>query len=179
MIKSLLFPLLLIGIAVGITFVYAIPEYGVLKQRQAELAAYNDALAQGQEILDLKSKLEAQYQAFTAEDRSKLQKLLPDSQDVIGSIVEMGDIASANGVMLTAVTDEPPAPPTETPTSFSSVDTTYKVIGDYENFSTFLKSLERSLRITDLNKLSFSTEKDGASDLMDFTLGATTYWLSE
>src|SRR5690606_21523415 len=99
MIKSFLLPILLIGTAIGATLLYTLPFYEELKLKQLELATYEDALAQGAEILSLKADLRMQYDSFSPEDRVKLQKMLPDRADTIRAILEVDDLAARNGVV--------------------------------------------------------------------------------
>jgi Tfp pilus assembly protein PilO len=182
MIKSFLLPLLLIGVSVGLLLMYAMPQYETLGRKLSEKSAYENALAQAAEILSLKESLRIQYDSFTQEDRAKLQKMLPDKADVIGSILETDDVAAQNGVVITSVDD--------TPASADSLragrdelrvaSTAYGVVSNYESFVNFLRGLERSLRITDVSSLSFSTEaEESTSNLIDFSLEANTYWLNE
>jgi len=183
MIKSFLLPILLLGVAVAALFMYSLPQYEVLKTKQAEKAAYESALAQGAEILALKEDLRIQYDSFSQDDRLKLQKMLPDEADTIGAILETDDIAAQNGVVITSVSDVPE--PTSSRTQVRARDNvskspaTYEVSSDYQSFINFLMELERSLRITDLSALSFSVSEEAGSSLIDFSLDTNTYWLSE
>lgn len=184
MIKTFLLPILLFGVAVALLFMYSLPQYEILKTKQAEKATYENALAQAAEILALKEELRVQYDSFSQADRQKLQKMLPDEADIIQSILETDDIALQNGVVITSVTDLPePAPSRGEAVVRDSVSrsrATYEVSSDYQSFISFITGLERSLRITDISSLSFSAETEEAgSGLIDFSLDTNTYWLSE
>ncbi|MEX0933242.1 MAG: type 4a pilus biogenesis protein PilO [Candidatus Paceibacterota bacterium] len=184
MIKTFLLPILLLGVAIGVLFMYSLPQYEILKTKQTEKAAYESALAQGAEILALKEDLRVQYNSFSQENRIKLQKMLPDEADTIGAILETDDVAAQNGVVITAVTDVPETIDSRTGGrargAVSRSQATYEVSSDYQSFVTFLTELERSLRITDLSSLSFAvTNEEAGSSLIDFSLDTNTYWLSE
>lgn len=182
MIKTLLLPILLIGSAVAGVFMYTLPEIEALSLKRSEKAAYQNALNQAREILDLKQELMVQYETFSPEDRLKLQKLLPDNPDAIGAIIETNTVAGENGVVLTSVADNPTARDESAPLNrVSTVNTTYDLTADYASFVTFLKAIERSLRVTDVSSLTFDTESGGESsgNLLNFSLDANTYWLSE
>jgi Tfp pilus assembly protein PilO len=182
MIKSFLLPLLLIGTAIGLVLMYTLPQYEVLQRKLLEKSAYESALAQAAEILSLKEDLRIQYDSFSQEDRVKLQKMLPDKPDMIGSILETDDVASQNGVVVTSIED---MPATESSGIVSrdelrTVGAAYGVVSNYESFLNFLRGLERSLRITDVTSLSFGSDtEDLESNLIDFSLETSTYWLSE
>lgn len=184
MIKTFLLPILLLGVAVALLFMYSLPQYEVLKTKQAEKATYENALAQGAEILALKDDLRVQYDSFSQEDRLKLQKMLPDEADTVGSILETDDIATENGVVITSVSDVPEAANSQERVGardrVSKSHAAYEVSSDYQSFVTFITELERSLRITDLSSLSFSAgAEEAGSGLIDFSLDTNTYWLSE
>lgn len=182
MIKTLLLPILLIGSAVAGVFMYTLPEIEALSQKRSEKATYQNALNQAREILELKQELMVQYETFSPEDRLKLQKLLPDNSDTIGAIIETNTVAGENGVVLTSVADNPVArDESASANRVSTVSTTYDLTADYASFVTFLKAIERSLRITDVSSLTFDTEADEESSgsLLNFSLDADTYWLSE
>lgn len=184
MIKSFLLPILLLGVAVALLFMYSLPQYEVLKTKQAEKATYENALAQGAEILALKEDLRVQYDSFSQEDRLKLQKMLPDEADTVGSILETDDIASQNGVVITSVSDVPQATDSRGEVvgqdNVSRSRASYQVSSDYQSFVTFITELERSLRVTDISSLSFSAgDEEAGSSLIDFSLDTNTYWLSE
>jgi len=55
-----------------------------------------------------------------------------------------------------------------------SVDLSFSVSSSYETFLTFLRDLERSLRLVDITKLSFNA---ASSDSYDFNVTIRTYWL--
>jgi hypothetical protein len=184
MIKTFLLPILLLGVAVGLLFMYSLPQYEILKTKQAEKAAYESALDQGAEILALKEDLRIQYDSFSQDDRLKLQKILPDEADTIGAILETDDIAAENGVVITSVDDTPPSTNSRSEVrvrnDVSRSHATYEMSSDYQSFVNFLTELERSLRITDLSSLSFGvSDREAGSSLIDFTLDTNTYWLSE
>ena len=183
MIKTFLLPVLLIGVSIALLLMYALPQYETLQLKLAEKVAYENALAQASEILSLKEGLRIQYDSFTQENRAKLLKMLPDKADVIGTILQTDDIAAQNGSVVISVKDTlEPASRTvgRGQDAVRTASTSYGVVSNYKSFLSFLRELERSLRITDISALSFdSTPETGESNLLDFSLDTNTYWLSE
>ena len=54
----------------------------------------------------------------------------------------------------------------------TDVNISISVSGSYKNFISFLRRIEKSLRLIDVSGLSFSTGKD---DFYDFSLEAVSY----
>lgn len=179
----LLFPLILTIAAIGLFVAYTNPTYQGLKGEQVKVAAYNDALDKSQELKGLRDKLQSARNAFSPQDEQKLVRLLPDQVDNIRLIIDINNIAARRGLVLSNVALGEVSQSSAAAASLAvgplsdpvgSVSLGFSVVASYEDFLAFLQDLEHSLRILDVEKLSFSGGQ-GGKYTFDFTI--RTYWL--
>lgn len=197
-------PIILIGIAVSVFFMFANPIYNDISTLQAQVASYNDALNNSKALENERDKLTAQYNTIDPNNLIKLQKLLPNNVDNIRLILEIEQMASPYGMALTGVkynatdTNATAAAPTVTtaviqggeiikPVSkdYGTFDLEFSTSGTYDNFINFTKDLENNLRIVDISSISFSSNTMGAGanlktispEIYKYDFHIKTYWL--
>lgn len=179
----LLFPVILVIAAIGLFVMYTNPTYQGLKGAQAKVDAYDDALDKSQELKALRDKLQSARNAFSPQDEQKLVRLLPDQVDNIRLIIDINNIAARRGLVLSnvalgevsqssAAAHNLAVGPSSDP--IGSVSLGFSVTASYEDFLAFLQDLEHSLRILDVEKLSFGGGQDGK---YSFNFTIRTYWL--
>jgi hypothetical protein len=194
-------------------FGYLRPAYETIASLKTEKRGYEEVLDNANEVRILREKWLAVENSFSPKDLDRLAKMLPQkaqgiqlARDVDGlasifgititkiSFAEAADTRSAapSGVEATlpasayAVTGDvfAPAPP-PTPTG-KVLELSFSFVTDYPNFMRFLRELERSLELSDVETLSMSrskkdVEKDkGASAVSNqyaFSLKIHTYFL--
>lgn len=179
----LLLPLVLTGAAIGLFIMYTKPTYEGLKGDIATVGAYDDALNKSKELKAIKDKLDSARNAFSPEDEQKLVRLLPDQVDNIRLVIDINNIAARRGLALSGVAlgevsanSSQASPLAVGPSSdlLGSVSLGFSVAATYEEFLTFLQDLEHSLRILDIESLSFSTADTGKTT---YNVSIRTYWL--
>lgn len=179
----LLLPAILVIAAIGLFVAYTNPTYQGLKGTQAKVAAYDDALDKSQELKSLRDRLASARNAFSPEDEQKLVRLLPDQVDNIRLIIDINNIASRRGLIVSNVELGEVSQSSAAATSLAvgpssdpvgSVSLGFSVDATYEDFLAFLQDLEHSLRILDIEKLSFA---GGVNGKYTFDLTIRTYWL--
>ena len=182
------FPALAVLIVVGTFFGYIDPTYsdeGGIQSLQQQVDDYNTALERGKELDEEREKLIAQRNSFSQEDRDRLRRLLPDNVDNVRLVLDMDTIAQQYGMRMQNVSiQEGPGSSEGGQTAigdsgqpFGSLTLNFSVTATYEDFKEFLEQLERSLRIVDVESLSFSAPSADGSGLRQFNVGLRTYWL--
>lgn len=180
-----LLPLILAVVAVTLFVVYTNPTYQGLKGTQLQVAAYDDALNKSQELKGLRDKLVSARNAFKPEDEQKLKWLLPDNVDNIRLIIDINNIAARRGLSLQNVALGEVSQSSTQASKFAvgpsgdsvgSVSLGFSVTASYEDFLAFLQDLEHSLRILDVQKLSF-TAATAQANKYAFSFTIRTYWL--
>ncbi len=178
----LLLPILLIGAALGLFVLYTNPTYQASKVVAAEVSKYDEALNKSQELKASRDKLVSKRNTFSADDVTKLNKILPDNVDNIRFIIDINNIASRHGLSLTDVqigsvsdskTQRNALSGGVSGDAVGSATIGFSVSASYDDMLAFLADLEHSLRIIDIQTLSF----DGGAGSNTYSFNIKTYWL--
>ncbi len=175
-------PIVLIIAAIGLFVVYINPTYQNDQGLETQVAAYNNALDQSQQLLATRNQLLAKRNTFSTTDINNLEEILPDNVDNIRLIIDVNNIASLHSLSLQNVqlgsvagantTNALAAGSQSGPVG--SVDVGFAITTSYANMLAFLQDLEHSLRLIDVEGLSFTA---GPNDLTTYTFTIQTYWL--
>lgn len=164
----------------GLTGSAVLAEKSVAELRE-ERMRYDDALQKTREIELSRTGLLEKYNSIAAEDREKLLKLLPDHLDSVRLILDINTIAAEFGLTLRNITlsdtEEKTAPegtigPSEA--LYAAVEVKFSLRGSYDNFRSFLRESEKSVRLADVRTLAFAA-KEG--DAYDYEVTVSTYRL--
>src|SRR3989344_4686488 len=191
----LFLPIILIGAAIGLFAVFTDSLYGEVKELSIEQDNYNTALSNSKQILKERDALVEKYNNFSEVDKEKLNKLLPDNVDNIRLIIELETLGLRDGMVLKDVKVEG-APggkaqdlsseeefvenlPIESKRDYSSMDISFSMDGTYQSFLKFISDLDKSLRMVDVQSITFSSpsEKESAGAIYSFDFKIRTYWL--
>lgn len=179
----LILPILLLAAAIGLFALYTNPAYQHIKTLQAQAGAFDAALDNAQALRAERDKLLSKRNTFQTDNLQKLERALPDNVDNIRLIIDINNIAarhnlSLKNVALGSVSDSKNSRSSlavgSSGESIGSVDVGFGVTATYDEFLAFLYDLEHSLRIVDVERISF---KSGAGDRYDYALTIRTYWL--
>lgn len=177
------FPIIAVVLA-GVLFYFFIdPTYDEIKTLRAEEATLNAALTRALELQSTRDQLLSRYNTFSPEDLARLEKLLPDHVDNVRLVLDMDGIASQYGMRIRNVSIEKQEVQQKKARNqqvgpderlYESMLLSFSVNGDYSTFRSFLKDLEQSLRLVDIETVSFNATDTG---FYDVTVGLRTYWL--
>ncbi|MDO8659289.1 MAG: hypothetical protein Q7K54_01685 [Candidatus Parcubacteria bacterium] len=196
-------PVILIGIAITVFFLFSSPLYRNVLQLRVRVASYNEALNNAKALENERDKLTAKHNSINPENLTKLQKLLPENIDNIRLILEIEQIASPYGMALKDVkynttydnntqNSTSVAGITQARTTAQALSKDYGVwnlefstAGTYNNFLNFTKDLEGNLRIVDISSIEFSSSTGAISnsalntptDIYKYNFKIKTYWL--
>lgn len=197
-------PIILIGMSIGIFFVFTNSIYGDISTLRVQEASYNEALNNSKALENQRDVLTAKYNAISPDDLQKLQKLVPDNIDNIRLILEIEQIAAPYKMVLkniqynpTSTTQSAVPGAVATPGSVSPVaaqssgknygtwDLEFSTSGSYDNFLNFTRALDSNLRIVDISSVDISpsngtTSTPGStssSDAYTYNFKIKTYWL--
>lgn len=158
---------------------YTKDTYSETKALNAELQSISGALDKATQLRAVRDKLAIERNSISKEDLARINKMLPDSVENIGLIIEMNNIAREKGIELLSpsisdVSDAGAVGPDSK--AYGSIKMTFGVSTTYDQFMSFLNELEQSLRLVDVVSLSFGApdEKTGRAN---FNLTIQTYWL--
>ena len=194
--KSLM-PILLIIVSIGIFFVVIDPEYKEVKKLQDEIAQNNTTLDLAAQLREKRETLKAKYNQISEEERGELAKLLPDTVDNVRLIIDINNIAEKYGIIIqnfelstsedsdkdTRLIDDEfegiiqgSAIQYPDTSKIGVVSFTFSVTAQYNVFLSFLRDLERALRIVDIRSIDI-TRSDTEGVFYNYRVNLDTYWL--
>jgi Tfp pilus assembly protein PilO len=179
----LIIPIILIAAALGLFVLWVNPTYQAAQGLAAQVASYDDALNKSQELKSVRDQLLSRRNTFSQDDVNKLQEILPDNVDNIRLIIDINKIASLHNLTLQNVQLGSVSNSNNTQNALAagasgspigSVDIGFSVTTNYDTMLAFLQDLEHSLRLIDVEKLSFTA---AGADNDSYNFSIRTYWL--
>lgn len=179
----LLLPLILAGAAIGLFVLWTNPAYQATKALKEQVGSYDEALDKSQELRAVRDQLLAKRNTFPTQAVEKLERMLPDNVDNIRLIIDINNIAARHNLSLSnvalgtvgdAASERSAAAVGASGDRIGSVTVGFAVSASYEDLLAFLADVEHSLRIVDVEALSFGTTGEG---LPNYGFTIRTYWL--
>jgi len=192
-------PIVLIGIAVSVFFMFTDPLFNQISKLQTEVVSRDEALDNARALKSERDILTSKENKMDGNNKLRLQKLLPGSVDNIRLILEIEQIAAPYGMVLRDVkysTVDPSAAVVgsaiqgngivkSVPKDYGIFELGFSTSGSYDNFINFTKKLESNLRIVDVSSISFSSTSAGSglgsktisSEIYKYDFKIKTYWL--
>lgn len=196
------------NITAGILIILAVGLYfsltkGYLAEARAVKAVndqYASAIDNAARLVSVRDKVLKQYNNISADDRDRLDKMIPSTIDNIRLIIDLNGVALKHGLSLKgikantskAVEQTRPAvapaarsgsgaslsrePAVISQPTLDSVTVSFSVTAPYLDFISFMQDLEASLRVMDLTHLSVAANDTGT---YDFGVELRTYWLRQ
>mgnify|MGYP001565724433 CR=1 FL=1 len=191
---------ILIVIAVGIylTFTRAkIDEVNIVREVNNQ---YSQAIQNADNLIKVRDQVLKDYNSLSAENRDRLDKMVPNTTDNIRLVIDLNSMAKLRGVVLKGVkasmassgkaeggqksSTSSSFPVTNNTTSIDNIPTptldtvsiTFSVSAPYQQFIEFMRDIESNLRIMDLNRLTVAVSDTGT---YDFGVQLSTYWLRQ
>ena len=185
-------PTILLVLSIASFVVFTNPAYQQVKVLKAQAAQYDTALANSRKLQEERDTLNAKYRNFTPDELDRLTKLLPDNTDNIRLIIDIQQMAQSYGMTLATIkfdagqdaatagtsplTSASAADVSSASQDYGAFDLTFSTTATYENFINFIKDVESSLRLTDIESVDFSAG-DPVKGTTIFTVQLRTYWL--
>jgi Tfp pilus assembly protein PilO len=177
--------MLMIAASIGGFVGFIVPQYKAAQALKAQAADYNQILENARRLQEERNKLVTKYNAFDQGLIGKLNTMLPRNPENVKLILELDSIAKQYGMTLQNVKIEDTA--NDTPNStrpgaapvnpdIGTLRITFSLAGSYEGFTNFIRTIEKSLRIIDIQKVAF-TALDDTKSTYQYTVGIKTYWL--
>ncbi|MEK7566817.1 MAG: type 4a pilus biogenesis protein PilO [Patescibacteria group bacterium] len=162
----LIISVLLLVAGVAVLFFWGRTLWQDIQKLQVERSAYESVLSRLNELKKTRDTLLTSYNSTSAADIKRIKNFLPDTPNTGPLVVQMANITNESGLLLKNINIG-----ISTEKSME-VPLLLSVSGSYQNFIGFLQKLEKSLRLIDVVKLSFSSSRE---DFYDFSLEAKSY----
>ena len=171
-------PFFLILLSGGLFFFYIDSNYQEAKELKIEKVQYDDALNKSKELRNIRDSLLSKYNTFDSDNIEKLEKMIPDNVDNVRLIMEIDTLASKYGATIRRVDVVPQSSDGELlgrdVKDYNEINLNLTVEASYEDFIKFLSDLSKSLRIMDIDTISFEATN---LNFYQFKLNFKTYWL--
>lgn len=179
-------PVLLLIIAIGIYFTFTKSKFDEVKAVKAVNADYEQALENAEKLIKVRDQVLKTYNTIDQKDKDRLEKLIPDNIDNVRLIIDIKGIGQQHGLVLrnlktSASNSVTPgkagvAVPTSDSNIYNTMTISFDVTTTYQGFIDLLKSLESSLRILDISRISVTSNDTG---LYEYKVELKTYWLKQ
>lgn len=194
-------PIILLIVSIASFVMFTNPSYNRIKTLRAQNDQYSEALTNSRKLQEERDALKLKYDSISPESLTRLTKMLPDTADNIRLIIDIERIAQTYGLSLSTIKYDvkqtgvvpgsnpaiPPASAINTTRDLAAVTADYgtfslefSVLATYENFLKFTADLESSLRLVDIQSVTFNSDAvSGAQNIGKtlFTVKLNTYWL--
>ena len=196
------FQIILIGLCIAGYFFLIKPAYDQVQSLKAQQASFQQAIDNSDKLKTLYNDLSTKYRSFTPDNLDKLNTLLPDNVDNIKLVLEIEKITSKHNlnspqdVKFDADQPATTAAGASTPAAtvaaaaagttgtaapkknYNTFGLEFYTTGTYANFLDFLKEMESSLRIVDIDSITVTTLANQKNpNIFRFNLKIKTYWL--
>jgi len=168
------------------TFVLVVqPQYNEVKQMQVQETELEDVLDNARRLQSLRDSLLEKRKEIPNSDIRRLEKLIPESADNVKLILEFQQIAERYDLEIRAASatkedengNEQQAFDIETQ-DYGIITLDFSLSGGYSQGISFLKDIEKNLRITDIRALTI-TPPSGTGIDYGYELSIDTYWLKD
>lgn len=197
---KVLLPILLILVSIGGFVFFVSPLSAEVTELRKDVSAYNQALTNSKSLEYARDQLKEKSNSINTTDVSRLEKLLPDGVDNIKLILEIEEnVARPYGMILKDVrySIEKESEVDSSVVQGGNINVAnlkkdygewgleFSVEGTYNNFISFLRDLEKNLRIIDVVSIQFSSSalnqnsKNNIEDIYKFAFKVKTYWLKK
>lgn len=201
--KTIISTILIIA-SIGFFIYFTKPQWNELKANRIEVEKLNIAQSNAKKLKDKITSLETAKKNITPEDYEKMKKMLPDNVENVKLIIDFDNMLqdlvktnqtealykSSNPNDTAKISVENPKISQGSFVSDGNLDTsqvgvadfTFSVSLTYNDFIDFLKRIETSTRIFDIESISFSapTSLNGVDPnniIYTFNVALKTYWL--
>ena len=169
-------PLFIIGLALVSFFYFTTPvlkEIDVLKASRLKLTA---ALENANKLKDRQAELLNLENVMDQNDLNNLKQFLPNNIDNVRLIIDINNIAKKRGLIVKnpTIASDVSAPDAKPVADKTSVVFSFSVSASYDILKLFLSDLAHSLRMVDIESISFTSND---KNLYDYKISLRTYWL--
>lgn len=191
MFKSII-PIILILTSIGITYVYAYPQFMEIQVLQSDIVKIGDALSKSDQVDIEARRLARIIEEFSEEYKDKLETILPRKIDTILLSNDINGIALRHSITISGLSISsaknvknatnpginPDAEDSDTVirgVSYNTTNISFSFRADYETLLEFLSDIEKSNQLFDIVSLSLG---QGGEEGYSYKIDLITYSLA-
>ena len=164
--------------------VFIVPHYNTISTLRAQEADYQTVLTNARKLKEQRNALVKKYNSFDQAKLGQLATMLPANPENMKLILSLQSVASQYGMVLQNVKIEDPStdpasqnkPGSQGNSELGTLTINFSVAGSYASFTNFVRTIEKSLRMIEIQKVSFSAS-DPKSQNYQYSVAVKTYWL--
>jgi len=170
--------LILLGLSLVLGVIFLWPRYQEINNLQIEIGYIEQEIENRdkyyQQLADISKELEKHQ-----EELAKIDSALPSEFSAPALLKFLQKVAPENGLILTTVSSFS-VQPSPQKADIKEIQGSLELSGSYSSLKNFLKALEKSARLIEVDSISFSTsqKKEGEiveiSEIFNFQLGIKT-----
>ena len=181
-------PVLLISISLGLFYLHISPRYHSIQNFMSEEVQYNEALTKAGELENKRDELLTKYNTFSADKTKRLERLIPDTVNTVKLVADMNNVAAKYGITIKNITTtQQIVDDSQTiggkgaaaKKPYQTTLITFAFAATYPNLIFYLKDLEKSLQLIDVQSVAFQVPSDenGNSGIYPYIVSFQTYSL--
>lgn len=169
------------------TFVLVVqPQYNEIKSMQTKEGELEKVLLNARKLQSLRDSLLEKRKQIANNDIRRLEKLIPESADNVKLILEFEQISARYNLRIQAASATKAEEGGEQAAKSFDIDTNdygvitldFSIEGNYSDFISFLKDVEKNLRVTDIRSLQITPSSESANKFT-YQISVDTYWLKD
>lgn len=177
--------IILLLASVGTFFGVIDPQYKTYQTLAESKAQYQTAAEQARAVRTVREKLVLSASNISQMEKERLSRMLPDTVDTVRLTTDITSIASKYGILIKKIDvkseekqmnaslfEASPFATAQQGPDYKPLPISFSLTTGYENFSSFLSDLEKSLRMIDVVSITVVPNTTG---LYDFSVAAKTY----
>lgn len=175
-------PAIFLILSLSIFFIFITPEKEKIEKLEIERKSLE---ADNQKAIEYQSKKNELIEKFRSSvspvQEDRLKQFLPDSVDNVRLLIDLDAIAAELGLIIgnTAFNSGGEGDRERTDTSdeglYETITLSFSFVSNYDDFKSFLRLLQQSLRLIDVTDITVQTSNDPEISTYKFVIN--TYWL--
>ena len=151
-----------------------------IKKLRKQASSYNETINTAKKVRSSIDKTLGEYNAISQDNVDRINKMVPSGAESMELVVQMDDMMRKNGLSLNSINTKDIAAQKLDSNSqkndsmfAESVFLSIEAQGSYESFRSFIKELEKSLRLIDVISVEINPV---GQDNYSYSIEAVSYW---
>lgn len=150
-----------------------------IKNLRNQASSYNETINTAKKVRSSIDKTLGDYNAISQENVDRINKMVPSSAEPMKLVVQFDEMMRKNGLVLKNIDTRDIVTKNSAPVSKNKgvvpelIALSIKTQGSYDSFYSFIRDLEKSLRLIDVNSVKITP---AGQDSYDFSVEAVSYW---
>jgi len=162
-------------------YIFILPTFDEIKILMDEKQKYSDTLDMVSNIMAKQKDLQTKFDAISSDEKISIDTVLPDNFDFVKLVSDIDAVASKYGISIGDITSREVSSSVGdniseagVPNQYQSATIGFSFKSSYEQFNSFVKDLEKSMRLLDIKSAKIESSDKG---VYNYTVEFQTYWL--